>query len=170
MVDLGWASFLPHLDLTCLSSPISLPPGLKENLTDETEARLVTARKELAWSSERGHLALEKLEDHFVSSSAVEHIQLNSFDSNMAVSSFRTIKLTGWQKESMEHVRSLIAHEQASRLRSRQKSALDRSEDDDEAENDGEDMGRDTNLVREEKVSKAQERSTRYVIPFVLQA
>jgi hypothetical protein len=91
-----------------------IDPGLKESIEAETEARLEETKAELAWASEKAALGLEKMEETFLTSSAVEAMELKALgDAQLKVSSFRTTELADWQKEAMEQVHELIEAEQA---------------------------------------------------------
>ena len=82
-----------------------IDPGLKESIEAETEARLEETKAELAWASEKAALGLQKMEETFLTSSAVEAMELKALgDAQLKVSSFRTTELADWQKEAMEQV------------------------------------------------------------------
>ena len=74
-----------------------IDPGLKESIEAETEARLEETKAELAWASEKAALGLQKMEETFLTSSAVEAMELKALgDAQLKVSSFRTTELADW--------------------------------------------------------------------------
>jgi hypothetical protein len=90
-----------------------IDPGLKESIEAETEARLEETKAELAWASEKAALGLQKMEETFLTSSAVEAMELKALgDAQLKVSSFRTTELADWQKEAMEqvHIETRLGH------------------------------------------------------------
>ena len=64
-----------------------IDPGLKESIEAETEARLEETKAELAWASEKAALGLQKMEETFLTSSAVEAMELKALgDAQLKVS------------------------------------------------------------------------------------
>ena len=64
-----------------------IDPGLKESIEAETEARLEETKAELAWASEKAALGLQKMEETFLTSSAVEAMELKALgDTQLKVS------------------------------------------------------------------------------------
>ena len=142
-----------------------IDPGLKESIEAETEARLEETKAELAWASEKAALGLQKMEETFLASSAVEAMELKALgDAQLKVSSFRTTELADWQKEAMEQVHELIEAEQARGAWGKQASgAADYSAEEAGGEEDESGLPGAAALMddNEPKLSKAEERIAR---------
>mmetsp|Transcript_6350 Transcript_6350/g.17872 ORF Transcript_6350/g.17872 Transcript_6350/m.17872 type:complete len:1366 (-) Transcript_6350:515-4612(-) len=93
----------------------AVDPGLRERIQRETEDRLTEARRELAWDSEAGAVALHKLESKYIEPLEVEDIVLYGFANRKSARSIRTSKLTPWQCEAIDAVHELINAELTSR-------------------------------------------------------
>jgi len=92
-----------------------LDPKLRAQLEAETQEKIDTLRKELAWVSEKHDLALKKLKNKFLDKLIVEHISMKSFKTGIIVSSFRTPELPPFLRDAIQQVHEMIESDEKSR-------------------------------------------------------
>ena len=99
------------------SDECALDAAVVRRLVAAGDAKCEEVEKILRWESEKCQLAVEKLQSKFLSSIAVEGIELKTFQTNNVVRSFRTTTLSDSLQESLRAVHALIDAEDDARRR-----------------------------------------------------
>ncbi|XP_067931339.1 cilia- and flagella-associated protein 44-like [Watersipora subatra] len=81
-----------HLRLDSIE--FEMDPEIKKELARQTQEKIDTVKKELAWDSEKQQIALDKLKMRFKAMVECERIVVKSFKSTYEVSTYRAAKLS----------------------------------------------------------------------------
>jgi cilia- and flagella-associated protein 44 len=96
---------------------VALDMSVVQRLVSAGDSKCEEVEKILRWESEKNQLAVEKLQEKFLSNVAVEGIELKTFRKKMTVRSFRTTALPDTLQESLRAVHALIDAEDDARRR-----------------------------------------------------